>query len=104
VLARALALATDGLPQDFAAHVAALAEAGGTPRQSGWNDIALLGAFAAMIGVCVAGWFTFGPQESDAAEWFGPIARTMASQPWLLAGAAGVAIVQVLTFRRRAAT
>ena len=71
-------------------------------RHSNWSDVALLGAFVAMIGVCVAGWFAFGPRELPRAEWLTSLAGAVASQPWLFIGVAGVAVVQALTFRRRA--
>ena len=100
-LARALAAESGGLPEDFAARVAALAQASGTARHSTWSDVALLGAFVAMIGVCVAGWFTFGSRELPGAEWVTRIVEVVTSQPWLVIGVAGVAIVQALTFRRR---
>ncbi len=100
-LAKALASET-GLPKDFAAQVAALAEAGGAGRHSTWHDVALLGAFVAMIGVCVAGWLWMGPQEPVDADWLAPVLGVVASQPWLFIGVAGVATVQMLTFRRRA--
>jgi hypothetical protein len=101
VLARALAAEGDALPEDFAARVAALARAGGTARHSSWSDVALLGAFVAMIGVCIAGWVAFGSWELPDAEWMAPIVDAATSQPWLVAGAVGVGIVQALTFRRR---
>ena len=102
-LARALAAEGEGLPEDFAARVAALAQAGGAARHSSWSDVALFGAFVAMIGVCVAGWSAFdsrGLLEVDRME---PMVTAMMSQPWLVTGLAGVAIVQALTFRRRSA-
>jgi hypothetical protein len=100
-IAKALASEPDGLPEDFAAQVAALAAANEW-RHLSWTDGALLGAFVAMIGVCVAGWFWLGPQESDRTAWLEPVVGTVASQPWLFFGIAGVAVVQMLTFRRRA--
>jgi hypothetical protein len=101
-LARALAVESDGLPEDFAASVAALAQASGAARHSSWNEVALFGAFATMVGVCVAGWFAFGSREQSDVDWMAPIVTTMTSQPWLVIGLAGVAIVQAMTFRRRA--
>jgi hypothetical protein len=103
-IAKALASEADGLPKDFAAQLAGLAETSRSARHSRWNDFALFGAFVAMIGVCVAGWFRFGPQEPGSVEWWGPIVSEVASEPWLLTSIAGVVIVQVLTFRRRTAT
>ena len=102
-LARALAGATDDLPEEFASRVAALAETRGSAPLANRNDVALLGAFLAMIGVCVAGWFAFGSREPAGMEmnWMDPLLGAILSQPWLIAGAAGLAIVQVLTFRRR---
>jgi hypothetical protein len=100
-LARVLAVENDGLPDDFATHVAALAQASGTTRRSSWSDVALLGAFVAMICVCVAGWSTFGSRELPGEEWVTPIVDAVRSQPWLVIGVVGVAIVQALTFRRR---
>jgi len=99
-----LASETDGLPKNFAAHVAALAEGGGAARRGSWNDLVMLGAFVAMIGVCVAGWFSFGPQVPLRSEWLKSFARVVASQPWLLIAVAGAALVQVLNFRRRVMT
>jgi hypothetical protein len=100
-IARALAEDTTGLPADFAAQVAALAEAESAQRWT-WNDAALLVAFVAMIGVCVAGWFTFGAVEIGTIKWWEPIVSVAAAYPWLAVGVAGVVIVQVLNFRRRA--
>jgi len=101
-LARALASEADGLPEDFAARVAALADAERTGWRFSRNDAGLLGAFAAMIGVCVTGWKWFGTQEPGGAEWLGPLVDALSYDPWLIIGVAGVAIVQGLTFRRRA--
>jgi hypothetical protein len=100
-LARALAAEGDVLPEDFAARVATLAQASGAARQSSWSDVALFGAFVAMIGVCVAGWSAFGSRERSDAEWMVPLVDVVMSQPWLVIGLAGVAIVQAMTFRRR---
>jgi len=103
-LARALAAQTEDLPKDFAKQVASLAEAEDKSSPWSWNDVGLLGAFVAMIGVCVAGWFTFGASESGTAEWFDPVIGTVTTQPWLVIGVVGIAIVQLMTFRRRATT
>jgi len=103
-IAKALAMQTHELPANFPAEVAALAQARASARHVGLNDLALLGAFVLMIGICIAGWFIFEPQESGAAEWLDPVVRAMNSQPWLAVGVAGVAIVQMLTFRRRTNT
>ena len=100
-LARALATET-GLPPDFAEKVAALFESGSSPRHLGWSDLWLVGAFAAMIGVCVVGWLGFDEQSTGGEEWLRNLVGALAPHPWLVAGMAGVAIVQVLTFRRRA--
>ena len=102
-IAKALASQPPGLPRDFAARVAALAE---TPesRRLSWNDGALFGAYVVMIAACLAGWFWLGPPESVSADWLEPVVDAAVSQPWLIAGLAGVAIVQTLTFRRRATT
>jgi len=99
-IARALAEETRGLPEDFAAQVAALAEAQNARRWS-WSDVSLLAAFVAMLGVCVGGWFSFGALEFGSTEWIGVILETAASNPWLTLGVAGLAIVQMLNFRRR---
>src|SRR4030095_11690197 len=96
-IAHALASETDQLPKDFAAHVAALAEAG-EKRSWTWKDFALLGAFVAMLGVCVAGWFTFAPQEPLSFRWLEPIAHVVAAQPWLFIGIAGFVLVHLLSF------
>jgi hypothetical protein len=103
-IAQALASETDGLRKDFASHVAALAEATETAPRWSWNDAALLGAFITMLGVCTAGWWMFGELEPGGVEWLAPIVRVLESQPWLFIGVAGVVLVQVLTFRRRALT
>jgi hypothetical protein len=99
-IARALAPEKDGLPEDFAAQVAALAEAQSARRWS-WSDVTLLGAFVAMVGVCVVGWSSFGAPEFASIDWLGSIVRAAASYPWLAAGVAGVGVVQMLNFRRR---
>jgi hypothetical protein len=103
-ISRALASETDGLPEDFAARVAAIAEARATARAAAWNTVAMLASFAAMIGVCLAGWARFGEPELGSMEWLDPWIGAAASEPWLAVGLAGVALVQVLTFRRRALT
>jgi hypothetical protein len=101
-LARVLTMDTDYLPKGFAAQVAALANADtGAWRFSG-NDVGLLGAFAAMIGLCVSGWLWFAAPEPGAAEWLGPIVGAMASYPWLTIGVTAIAAVQMLTLHRRA--
>ena len=101
-IAKALALQTDELPKDFPARVAALAEARASPRYLSLNDVALLGAFVLMIGVCIGGWMLFDAPETQLLQWLAPIVRAMTSQPWLVLGVAGIAAVQMLTFRRRA--
>jgi hypothetical protein len=100
-LKRALGEEDDGLPEDFAGRVAALAEGDGAARNWGWTDVALVGAFAAMISVCVAGWFEFGAQELGGNGWFDLSVGDLALQPWLVTGVAGLTLVQLLTFRRR---
>jgi hypothetical protein len=54
-----------------------------------------------MMGVCAAGMFVFGPRELPRAKWTAPFIGALTSEPWLIVGAAGVAMVQALTFRRR---
>ena len=101
-IARALAAQTPGPPADFAAQVAALAEAQRV-RRSTWSDVALLVAFVAMLGVCVAGWFSFGVLELGSAEWMDAVLGTAAAHPWLVLGVAGLSLVQVLSYRQRLA-
>jgi hypothetical protein len=103
-LARALDAEADGLPQGFARKVAVLAESGSVVRRAGWTDVWLLGAFAVTIGICVAGWLGFGEQPTSGADWLASMGAALAPHPWLVAGIAGVAVVQGLTFRRRATT
>ena len=104
-LKRALAAESDGLPEDFAVQVSQVAEAQVETRRSKWSDATMLGAFVAMIGVCVTGWFGFvGSPEIGNAELMALICGTLASQPWLVIGVAGVVAVQVLTLLRRVAT
>jgi hypothetical protein len=93
-----------GLPGDFARRTAALAETRAAARHATGNYVALSSAFVAMLAVCVAGWYVFEPRALTIGEWIDPILRAMASQPWLVIGAAGFATVQALTFRRRART
>ena len=93
-LKRALAEEGDALPPDFAARVAALARAPAA-RQSRGTVISLLGAFIAMLGVCVVGWFEWGTPDLSWRD---------AAPSWLVIGLVGVALVQLLTFRRRLAT
>jgi alpha-beta hydrolase superfamily lysophospholipase len=102
-IAKALASEPDGLPKNFATYVAALAEANEGLHLS-WNDGALLGAFVAMMGACVAGWFWLDSPEPVSADWLDPLVDAVMSQPWLLIGVAGVVIVQMLTFWRRVTT
>jgi hypothetical protein len=103
-IARALAAEGDGLPKDFAAQVARLAEAEAERRSSRWSEVGLVIGFLAMIGTCVFGWSLFGAQALGGAEWLEPLARAASAQPLLVVGVAGLVIVQLLTFRRRAAT
>ena len=103
-LARALAAQSDGLPKEFAKTVAALAEAEDASFRLSWREAGLVGAFVAMIGVCVVGWVMLGTQDAGNTQWFGPAAGAVTIQPWLVIGVAGVALVQLLTFRRRATT
>jgi hypothetical protein len=101
-LKRALAGEREGLPEDFAAHVAALAEAESAAR-SRWAELVMISAFVAMMGVCVAGWFVFvGPPAAGGEDLLQLAARVLGSQPWLVIGVAGVVVVQLLTFGRRA--
>jgi hypothetical protein len=63
----------------------------------------MLAAFVVMMGVCVTGWFGFvGTPEIGNAELFDLVGSTLASQPWLVIGVAGVAAIQLLTLLRRA--
>jgi hypothetical protein len=101
-LAKALASQTAGLPGDFAKRVAAIAETRDAARRASWNYVALIGAFVAMLGICVAGWYFFVPQALTVAQWCDPLVRELAAQPWLVIGVVGIAVVQALTFRRRA--
>jgi len=100
-LKKALAEEADELPREFAARVAELAEARDETRRFSWSDAALFGAFVVMIGVCVAGWFAFGPQEADANAWLDLSLRDLPVPPWLVVGIVGLGVVQLLTFRRR---
>jgi hypothetical protein len=103
-LAQALNLETVGLPDDFAAKVATLAESRSTARSVSWN-VGLLGAFVAMLGICVAGWIGFSEESPGGPEWLadiiGTLVAALAPHPWLAIGMAGIAFVQVLTFRQR---
>jgi hypothetical protein len=103
-LNRALAEEGDGLPPEFAARVAALAEAESAWRYFSWADAALLGAFVAMLAGCVGGWFAFGARDAGVSAWSYLSWRDLMPQPWLVTGIAGLALVQLLTFRRRART
>jgi hypothetical protein len=103
-LARALASESPGLPEDFAARVAAQAEARERARASIWNSAGMIGAFAGMLAVCMFGWFQFGAPQMGGAEWLSPLLRALALQPWLVVGISGVAIVRTLTFTRRTLT
>jgi hypothetical protein len=95
-LARALAGEPAQLPKDFAAIVAATAETGGAARCWSWADAAMPAAFAVMLGACAAAWSQYGRMDVDLS--------VVAPAPWLVIGAAGVALVQLLTFRRRSLT
>jgi hypothetical protein len=103
-LSRALAEEDDGLSPEFAARVAALAEAETARPCFSWADVALLGAFVAMLAVCVGGWFAFGGRDMGSSNLAYLSWRELMSQPWLITGIAGLALVQLLTFRRRART
>jgi hypothetical protein len=103
VIAKALTSESE-LPVDFAQHVAALAEARAAQRRATGNYLALSGAFVAMLAVCIAGWYSFEPGALALGEWLDPLLRALAAQPWLVIGIAGFAVVQGLTFRRRART
>ena len=95
-LARALREEGDALPEDFAARVAAVAEARATWRV-GWSDVALLVSFAAMVGLGLAGWRAFAEPVQFSL-------RDVNMPPWLVTGAVGVALVQLLALRRRVMT
>jgi hypothetical protein len=102
VLKRVLAAEGEGLPEEFAVRVAALAEAESAVR-SRWAEVAMIAAFVAMMGVCMAGWFSFvGPPSVDGGDLLELAGRAMGSQPWLVIGVVGVVVVQLLTFGRRA--
>jgi hypothetical protein len=100
-IARALASEADGLPEDFAAQVASLAEAGAEARSRSWGDAALLAAFLAMVGICMVGWRTYGSPESGIGRDFSDLLVMAASQPLLMIGIAGVGLIQVLSYRGR---
>jgi hypothetical protein len=100
-IARALASEADGLPEDFATQVAALAEAGGEARSRSWGDAALLAAFLVMVGICMAGWRIYGSPESGIGRDFSDMLVLAASQPLLMIGIAGVGLIQVLSYRGR---
>ena len=103
LIARALAAQPHGLPEDFAAQVAKLAEAQARPQHSRGSELALGGAFVAMIGVCIAGWFQLGVPDLAAARWVpAAMASIVTSAPWLAAGIASLGLIEVLAFRRRA--
>lgn len=102
-IAKALASEPDGLPENFAAQVTALAEKN-ERRNLSWTDAALLGAFVVTMGACLAGWFWLGPRETVNTDWLRPVVDALVSQPWLCIGVAGFALVQMLAFRRRATT
>jgi hypothetical protein len=55
-----------------------------------------------MLGVCVAGWLTYGSVTTIDARWLEPLMVVLRSQPWLFIAIPGVALVQVMNFRRRA--
>jgi hypothetical protein len=103
-LKRALGAEADGLPEDFAVRVAALAEVERAAR-SRWAEAVMIAAFVAMLGVFMAAWFSFvGPPALGGTDLLELAGRAMGSQPWLVFGAAGVVVVQLLTFGRRART
>lgn len=103
-LKRVLMAEGDGLPEDFAARVATLAEVESAARSS-WAEAVMIAAFVAMVGVCFAGWVKFfGVPAIDGADLVELAGRATGSQPWLVVGAAGIAGVQLLTFGRRART
>jgi hypothetical protein len=95
-LARALRETGDALPENFAAHVAELAESRATWRM-GWSDVALLVLFAAIVGLGVAAWRAFASPVQISL-------RDVELPPWVVTGALGVALVQLLAFRRRTMT
>jgi hypothetical protein len=95
-LARALREEGDGLPENFAARVAAEAEARAAWRVV-WSDVVLLVAFGAMVGLGVAGWRAFAEPVQFSL-------RDVNLPPWMVTGAVGVALVQLLAFRRRVIT
>jgi hypothetical protein len=103
-IARALASEAESLPANFAKRVTALAESRAATRSSIWTAMAMSGAFVAMVAVCVLGWHSFGKPEASGAAWFEPFLQALTRQPWLIIGAAGIAIVQVLNFRKRTQT
>jgi hypothetical protein len=95
-LARALREEGEALPADFAARVAAEAEARLSWRVA-WSDVVLLVSFAAMVGLGLAGWRAFAAPVQFSL-------RDVSLPPWMVAGAVGVAWVQLLSFRRRVMT
>jgi hypothetical protein len=100
-LKRVLAAEGDGLPRDFAAQVAVLAEVESAARVR-WAEAAMLGAFVAMLGVCVAGLVVLvGPPPIDVGEFLTLVGRATGSQSWLIIGVAGLGIIQLSTFFRR---
>jgi len=103
-LAQALKLETQGLPPDFAKKVAALAEADRAAWHLSWTDAGLIGGFAAVIAICVAGWIRFGEPMLGSTQWLITIVSALAPHPWLIIGMSGVVFVQLLTFRRRTMT
>jgi hypothetical protein len=98
-LAKALAQEAEGLPEDFAARVAVLAEGSGAARKN-WPTAAMSAAFVGMIGVCAAGWSEFVSRQTR--EWLGTFVHDLARQPWLITGIVGFVLLQMLTYRRRA--
>jgi hypothetical protein len=100
-LKRVLAAEADGLPRDFAAQVAVLVEVECVARAR-WAEAAMVGAFVALLGVCVAGSVMLvGPPPIDFGEFLTLVGRATGSQPWLLIGVAGLGIIQLSTFFRR---
>jgi len=101
-IAKALGTQAVHLPEDFAAQVAALAEARARGKGVEWSAVVLSGAFFAMLWLCVAAGSRWAPQAWINAEWATGLARVLASQPWLFVGVAGLVVIQTLSFGRRA--
>ena len=104
-LGRALASLPDPeLPREFAAQVAAMAEARAGVPEKDWSCYTVGGGFVLMIAACGVGWFLSRPPDSSNFPSLLEISTPVTAQPWFTVGLACLSLISALAYQRRVKT